>query len=50
VMLFATRIDGGGIDIGQGNQYDVAADGRFLITTRLEGPAIPITLLQNWKP
>ena len=49
-MLFATKIDGGGIDILQGHRYDVAADGRFLITTRLESPPIPITLVQGWKP
>jgi hypothetical protein len=49
-MLFPTKIDRGGTDIGQGNQYDVAPDGRFLITTRLESPAVPITLVQNWNP
>src|SRR6202022_2698100 len=31
VALFPTRIYGGGVDIGQGRQYDVTRDGRFLI-------------------
>ena len=50
VALFQTRILGGGTDNGQGRQYDVARDGRFLITTVLDDAASPITLLQNWKP
>jgi eukaryotic-like serine/threonine-protein kinase len=49
VMLFPTRIVGGGADIQQGRQYDVTADGRFLINTVLNEAAAPITLLQNWK-
>jgi hypothetical protein len=48
--LFHTRIVGGGAEIGQGRQYDVARDGRFLINTVLAAAAAPITLLQNWKP
>ena len=48
--LFETRIYGGGTDNGQGRQYDVTRDGRFLITTVLDDAAAPITLLQNWKP
>jgi hypothetical protein len=50
-LLFATRIAGGGVAAGQGRQYDVAADGRFLINTVLDSttPA-PITLIQNWNP
>jgi hypothetical protein len=34
--LFDTHIYGGGADIAQGNQYDVAPDGRFLINTVLD--------------
>ena len=36
VVLFPTRIVGGGVDAGQGRQYDVAPDGRFLINTVLD--------------
>jgi Tol biopolymer transport system component len=50
VMLFPTRILGGGADIQLGRQYDVTADGRFLINTLLNEAAAPITLLQNWNP
>jgi hypothetical protein len=48
--LFPTRIVGGGEEVAQGRQYDVSADGRFLINTDLEGIAAPITLIQNWNP
>jgi eukaryotic-like serine/threonine-protein kinase len=48
VVLFQTRIVGGGVDRGP-RQYDVA-DGRFLINTVLDDLASPITLLQNWNP
>ena len=51
VALFPTRIIGSGIDNGQGRQYDVTRDGRFLINTVLDGGApAPITLIQNWRP
>jgi Tol biopolymer transport system component len=50
VVLFPTRIVGGGIDTGQGRQYDIAPDGRFLINTELDSTAAPITLIQNWDP
>lgn len=50
LVLFATHILGGGIDAGQGRQYDVASDGRFLINTVIEGVDQPITLLQHWRP
>jgi Tol biopolymer transport system component len=50
VVLFPTRIVGGGVDTQQGRQYDVARDGRFLINTELESASAPITLLQNWQP
>jgi hypothetical protein len=34
LVLFPTRIDGGGVDALQGRQYDVAPDGqRFLMIT-----------------
>jgi hypothetical protein len=50
VKLFAPQIYGGGADVAQGSQYDVAPDGRFLINTVLDEVTSPITLLQNWKP
>jgi hypothetical protein len=50
VMLFPTRIVGGGVDVQVGRQYDVSPDGRFLINTQLEGATAPITLIQNWTP
>ena len=50
VVLFPTRIVGGGVDGLQGRQYDVAPDGRFLINTELDSAAAPITLLMNWNP
>ena len=50
VVLFPTRILGGGADIQQGRQYDVARDGRFLINTVVDSAGSPITLLQNWDP
>ena len=30
--------------------YDVARDGRFLISKMLDGAVPPITLIQNWNP
>ena len=48
--LFPTRIDGVGVDNQQGQQYDVAPDGRFLINTVLDNAVAPITLLMNWHP
>lgn len=50
VMLFPTRIYGGGGDAQQNRQYDVAPDGRFLINTELDSADAPITLIQNWNP
>ena len=51
VMLFPAHIVNGGVDIGQGRQYDVTRDGRFLITTLLDDAVLtPITLLMNWQP
>ena len=50
VVLFSTRIVGGGVYAQQGRMYDVARDGRFLITTVLEDAGTPITLLMNWHP
>jgi hypothetical protein len=50
-MLFPTRISRGGEDVQQGRQYDVAADGRFLIHTELDDDVgSPITVIQNWGP
>jgi Tol biopolymer transport system component len=50
VVLFPTRVVGGGEDTAQGRQYDVAPNGRFLINAVLDSAAAPITLLQNWNP
>ena len=50
VVLFATRIVGGGLDAQQGRQYDVAPDGRFLVNTLLDGADAPIRLILNWNP
>ena len=50
VVLFPARVSGGGVDLQQGWQYDVAPDGRFLINTELESAAAPIALLMNWNP
>jgi hypothetical protein len=51
VSLFPTRMYGGGTENGQGRQYDVTRDGRFLVNTILDtGAAAPITLIQNWRP
>jgi Tol biopolymer transport system component len=49
MVRFSTRILGGGIDAGQGRQYDIAPDGRFLINTVVEDIDAPITLLQHWR-
>jgi len=49
VVLFPTRIYGGGVDVQQGRQYDVDRGGRFLVNTLLSTSA-PITLLMNWAP
>jgi hypothetical protein len=49
--LFASQVLGGGSDTQQGRQYDVAADGRFLVNTlRTNDTPGPITLIQNWNP
>ena len=50
VALFETRIVGGGVENGQGRNYDVTRDGRFLINTVLDDAVSPITLILNWKP
>ena len=50
MVLFPTRIFGGGEDAAQGRQYDVDLNGRFMINTVLVSAAAPITLLQNWNP
>ena len=50
MVLFPTRILGGGEDTAQARQYDVAPDGRFLINTELDSVTAPITLLMNWNP
>jgi len=51
IALFPTRIVGGGTGLSQGWQYNVAADGRFLINTLVgEASTTPITLILNWNP
>jgi hypothetical protein len=51
VALFRPPIYGGGTDANAGGtQYDVSADGRFLINMFIEEAASPITLIQNWNP
>ena len=50
VVLFPTRIYGGGVDSVQGRQYDISSDGRFLINTEPDSATAPITLIQNWTP
>ena len=40
VALFTARSSG----------YDVAPDGRFLISRVLDSATAPITLIQNWNP
>ena len=51
VVLFPTRIVGGGVGNQQGRQYDVTRDDRFLINTVLDNTAAtPIMLIQHWRP
>ena len=51
VLLFPTQIAGGVREAQGGRQYDVAADGRFLINAVAgDVPTVPITLLMNWNP
>jgi Tol biopolymer transport system component len=50
ILLFPTRIYGGGVDAQQGRHYDFAPDGRFLINMEPESAAAPITLIQHWNP
>ncbi len=50
IVLFPTRIYGGGVDALQNRQYDVTRDGRFLINTIVDETPPPITLLMNWRP
>ena len=51
--LFQPRIAGGAFGNTAGTlrqQYDVAADGRFLINVTTEETSPPITVILNWKP
>jgi hypothetical protein len=51
IRLFPTNIYGSGNAAALGRQYDVTADGRFLINVQLEtGSESPISLIQNWDP
>jgi serine/threonine protein kinase len=50
VVLFQTRIYRGGAENPERGQYDVAADGRFLINTVIDDSAPPpITVVQHWR-
>ena len=46
--LFRPRILATGVGVAKA-QYDVSADGRFLINQPVETSASPITLILNWK-
>ena len=48
-VLFRRRIYRGGVEKPERGQYDVAADGRFLINTVIETAAAPITVVQHWR-
>jgi eukaryotic-like serine/threonine-protein kinase len=49
-ILFQTQRVGGGLNvIGRSHQYDVTADGRFLVNAA-EPDAAPITLMLHWEP
>jgi serine/threonine protein kinase/Tol biopolymer transport system component len=50
VALFQTRVWGGGTNTFNRQQYDVTADGRFLIDSTADETVAPITVLLNWKP
>ncbi len=52
VLLFPTKILGGGGDDAEVPEYAVARDGRFLINTVLDEnrSTAPIRLIQNWNP
>ena len=49
--LFSTRIMGGELGVPFARQFDVAPDGRFLISSVPEDSgSSSITLIQNWNP
>ena len=51
--LFQPLVAGGPWSTVSGNlrqQYDVSADGRFLMNVTTEETSSPITLILNWKP
>jgi serine/threonine protein kinase len=49
VSLFQAHMLGGGSEAAQGWQYDLAADGRFLMNVPMEdATAAPITVILNW--
>ena len=51
IALFKTHLATGGGVTANRAQYDVAADGRFLLNTNVDDsvPAPPITIVQNWR-
>jgi Tol biopolymer transport system component len=51
VVLFTTRIYGGGLDVNTGGaQFDVASSGQLLVNSVRDAGAMPITIVQNWTP
>ena len=51
VVLYNSRVHGGGGDTGLGPQFSVTPDSHFLVNTVVgEGATNPITLIQNWNP
>ncbi len=48
-QLFRPRFWSGGTAGNAKQQYDVSADGRFLVDVGLDDEATPLTLLQNWR-
>lgn len=51
VALFLTHLASGAGITANRTQYDVSADGRFLMNTNVDDslPAPPITIVQNWQ-
>ncbi len=51
IPLFATQVGGAVQGPAVQHQYTVALDGqRFLMSTIIEEPAPPVTLILNWSP
>jgi Tol biopolymer transport system component len=48
VVLFPTRVAGGGVDTQQGRQYDVGPDGRFLMVRSDPNAGTQFLVVLNW--